>query len=130
MQPSATPARSAAPFSAPADVPTTRSKESVSPARSSAAAIAQETMPRIAPPSTTSATRAPSSRASGLLPAARRASSSSRTGCLDAMPLTRPDDRSKRQASVSKNSRSRAASRLGIASSLASRVKCSVSMCA
>ena len=62
-QPAATPETSAAPFSAPADVPTTRSRASVSPAASIASVIALETTPRMPPPSRTSATRWPSSRA-------------------------------------------------------------------
>ena len=53
----ATPATSAAAFKAPADEPTTRSKQRVSPSRSSAAVMPAETTPRIPPPSSTTATR-------------------------------------------------------------------------
>jgi hypothetical protein len=44
---SATPASSPAPFSAPAEVPTTRSKQAVSPSSSIAAVMPAETTPRI-----------------------------------------------------------------------------------
>ncbi len=76
---SATPASSAAPLRAPAEVPTTKSKQAVSPSRSIAAAIPAETTPRIPPPSSARAKRAPSERAS-VAPAAARRARSSRTG--------------------------------------------------
>src|SRR5215218_9139375 len=67
VHPVATPASRAAALRAPAEQPTTRSKQSVSPACSSAWVIAEETTPRIPPPSTTRARRAPSARARAAL---------------------------------------------------------------
>ena len=78
----AAPASSAAPLIAPVDAPTTRSKQGVSPSRSSAALIPAETTPRMPPPSSTSATRWGSCRAPGRVPARRRSRSTAATGCV------------------------------------------------